>query len=165
MLKLPKDVAKHPKLPAIEAFFASREQPLREASKVMVTHLTYDDTFRKALREAVRTGHLMQGLEQMTKQLDKEKKGLVTMQTKAGQAPAHRLSRLLILASDGSERFYHDAESLLLRHEDRMWGCLVDATSEELGQAFAAKGQPAKAFLIADRKALGMFLVALAEAL
>jgi hypothetical protein len=86
---------------------------------------------------------------------------LEAVRLKTGQPPVQRLSRLIILANDGSERFYHDAESLLQRHRDRAWGCVVAARAEELGQAFAAKGQPARAFMIDDRKALSFFLTTL----
>ena len=78
---------------------------------------------------------------------------------------AQRLSRLVLLANDGAERFYHDAASLLARNADRTWGCLIDATATELGRSFTAKGGPAKALMINDKTALGLFLTTLAQRL
>ena len=72
---------------------------------------------QSALKVVFGTGHLIQGLELITKHMEREAKGLKAVQEKSGQAPAQRLSRLLLLASDGSDRFYRDAASLLHKHE------------------------------------------------
>ena len=164
MLKLPKNIMDHPRRPELEAYFAEREQNLREGSTIRVSRLEKAANLQDALTAAYGIGHLIQGLELIAEKLDREQKGLKIAQERAGQPPPQRLSRLLILANDGSERFYRDAEAILKRHGDRLWCCVIEATAVELGRAFTPKGNPAKALLIDDRNALGLFLSTLAKA-
>jgi hypothetical protein len=87
------------------------------------------------------------------------------VQEKTGQPPANRASRLLILANDGAERFYRDADKLVAAHADRLLAFLIDADAPTLGAAATAKGNAAKALMIDDKIALGLFLSAYADAL
>jgi hypothetical protein len=163
---MPKDVADHPRLAALETYFKDTEQPLREGSDVMVSVWPFDDKLRLSLQGILHTGHVVQGLESIGELLDREKKGLDAARLKTGQlAPAPRLARLVFLSNDGSDRFLRDAAAVLARHVDRAHGVLVDVTAEELGKLFTQKGKPAKALLIDDRKALGIFLKTLADSL
>jgi hypothetical protein len=162
MLKLPKQLAPHPKAEALTARFDETARPVRDGSPVLVSHWALDDALARALKAALGTGHLVQGLEAIAQQLDREKKGLDAVREKTGDAPAGRLSRLLLLASDGSERFYREAEAVLARHGDRLWGCRVEADAARLGEAFTPKGRPTKALLIDDKQALTLALLALA---
>jgi len=163
MLKLPKAFTDHPRAEALTAYFSRKEAPLREGGRVLVSWLPVDPTLTAALKAVHGTGHLAQGLELIATTLDREAKGLRMAREKTGQAASGRLSRLVFFANDGTERFYRDAESLLQRHGDRVWGCLLEADSATLGEAFAAKGNPAKAFLIDDRQALDLFLARMAD--
>lgn len=164
MLKLPKDVLTHPATAQLEAFLRSRERPLRDGSPVPVTELELDPKLAFALNAARGTGHLVQGLELIDDKLRREEKGLAALRAKTGQAQGQRLSRLILLAADGSERFYHDVESVLTKHADRAWAFRLDAKSDALG-AYTPKGNPTKALMIDDRKALVLFLRAYAEEL
>lgn len=165
-LRMPKDVADHPRLAALEKYFKDTQRPLREGSEVRVSVWPLDEKLRASLQGILHTGHVVQGLESIGELLDREKKGLDAARLKSGQqAPAPRLARLILLSNDGSERFLRDAAAVLSRHVDRAHGALVDVTAEELGKLFTQKGKPAKALLIDDRKALGLFLRTLADSL
>ncbi len=165
MLKLPKNVAELPNLAAVETYFAKGSTLISPHHEVRGSQLALDDALTHALKVALGTGHLVQGLELIAKDLDREAKGIKAVQEKSGQAPAGRLSRLIFLANDGSERFLREAAGMLGRHADRAWGCLIKASSDELGRSFTTKGGPAKALMIDDKAALGMFLTALAQKL
>jgi putative sterol carrier protein len=102
-------------------------------------------------------------LEAIGDHLDKELKGLKALTKQPGQTQNDRLSRLIILSNDGSERFYHNVDSILNRHIGRAMACIVDATAEQLGDAFTKKANPAKALLIDERKALESFLATIVE--
>jgi hypothetical protein len=90
-------------------------------------------------------------------------KGIAAVRAKTGAPAAQRLSRLLILASDGTPRFYHDADSLLAKHSDRLWAVKVDATGEVLGRALTQKGGRALALMIDDKDAICLALSRLAD--
>ena len=125
---------------------------------VAVTYWGLDAALTQALKRAAASQHFVQGLEQIDEFLTKEAKGLRMLQEKTGQAEVHRLSRLLLLTNDGSDRFYHNVESVLQAHRNRTWGVMIAASAEVLGKLTTPKGSPVKALLIADRKALELFL-------
>lgn len=163
MLKLPKNVLSHPRVEVIEALFCENMRPLHNKGLLQVPLWSFSEGFCAALQKVYETKHLVQGFEAIEKHLDKELKGLNALKKLPGQTQNQRLSRLVILSNDGSERFYHNAESVLLRHADRVLAVTVGATSAQLGGAFTKKANPAKALLITERKALETFLIVLAE--
>ena len=91
--------------------------------------------------------------------MDKETHGLKSIAKKTGAPVPERLSRLLLLSNDGSDRFYRLAESVLSENQERMTGCIITTDSEVLGSLFSKKKLPLKALLINDRKALETFLL------
>lgn len=165
MLRLPKDLDNHPHLRRLEAYLAQSLKPLRAGGDLQILHLTWTPAMGGSVRTLASKGHLEQGLEHIAKVLDREKHGLLALHAKAGGELPRRLSRLLLLACDGSERFYHNAESLLRRHDDRLHGIVLDIDAEALGREVSPKGRPLKALLIKERQAVGLFLGALAETL
>lgn len=165
MLKFPKNELSDAHLDVLKSYFADNEKLLRPGSAVAITHAPFDEAHRQALAAVLSTGHIIQGMELIAKTLDRELKGLKSVQEKTGQPPANRLSRLLLIANDGSERFYRDAEAILTKHGERTWACQIDTTAEELGKVSTLKGNPAKTLLINDRKALVLYLEALATGL
>ena len=164
MLKLPKNIASHPNVKAIEALFGSNTRLLRPDGELRVAQWRFDEPLKLALKKVYAGKHLVQGLESISEHLDLELKGLKALKKLPGQTQNERLSRLVILSNDGSERFYHNAESIITRHAGRTLAVIVNASAEELGDAFTKKSNPAKALLIDERKALEAFLAALAEA-
>jgi hypothetical protein len=163
MLKLPKTLLEHPRREAIEAFFSASVAPLFPEARSRVTLRPFDQPLREALKAAFGMRHLIQGLELIETVLDREEKGLALVRQKTGQPESQRLSRLVILAADGTPRFYRDADRLLERHKSRVWGVKVDATGEELGRGATPKGGSAKALMIDDKDALVLALARLVD--
>lgn len=161
MLKLPKNIMTHPNLKSIEALFTENLKLLYPEGRRKVPLWGFDENIRNALKGVYDSKNLVQGLEAISAHLDKELKGLKALTKQPGQTQNDRLSRLMILSNDGSERFYHNADSILNRHSTRTMACIVDATAEQLGEAFTKKANPAKALLIDDRQALESFLATL----
>lgn len=165
MLRMPKDVADHPRREALESYFTTGARPIREGSRILVSVWSWDERIKKAIGVAAGAGHLQQGLEQIREVLEKEEKGLKAVQAKTGQAPAQRLSRLVLVSNDGTERFARDLEELLFHNTDRAHAVVLDVTAEVLGQMCTTKGRPVKALMIGERAALGWFLRNLADQL
>lgn len=161
MLKLPKSLQDHPSKDAIEAYFTGAVAPLHPEAPVLVTHRPFDKALHEALKVAFGTSHLLQGLELIETALNREERGLAMVRAKSGQAIAHRLSRLLIVANDGTTRFYRDVGAVLHHHGDRTWCLKVDITGHDLGRALTTKGGPAKALLVDDKDAVSMMLARL----
>ncbi len=162
MLNLPKNLKDHPRLEEIAQRFTDAMDPLWPGGKILVARWAFDSSMRDALRLPFEKSHMVQGLELISDHLAREQKGLKAALAKHAKPPSPRMSRLLIVAQDGSERFYRDAESLIAKHADRLSACIVAVDSLELGRHIGAKG-PVKALMINDKNTLGFFLAKVAE--
>ena len=74
-----------------------------------------------------------------------------------------RISRLLVLTNDGSERFYRQVASLLERHGPRVVAVRLPVDAETLGESLFGKGQAARLVMIEHKAAVGAVLLALAK--
>lgn len=157
-LKLPKGILSHPLAGEIEALLQRNLRQLWDGGDIALPELTFGAGLQDALRTAARTGHVIQGIEAAEKSLASERRGLQVLQSKTAEAQNPRLSRLMILSNDGSERFYRDVEKLLLEHAGRLWGCLTNASAEDLGQLLMPPQKMARSLMINDRKILEEFL-------
>ena len=154
ILKLPRAVESDPRCAAIQGLLSKEVRPIWEKSQLLITQIPLQPNFEKALLRAAAFKHLEPGLEQIEKILRREKKGIQAVQEKQGTAPANRLSRILVFANDGSERFYRDCERLLQHHGERVLGLLVDVPSVRLGMELFGADKQIKAVLVTDRDAV-----------
>jgi len=162
MLKLPKDIPAGPEQDALQALFANPPLPLWEKGAHRVVTLPLAIPFSIELRHALGASLATQGLEQISKELANEQKGLDALAAKtptAAQAP--RISRLLFLANDGSERFYRECDALLTRYPQRLLACKLDASGEALGEALYSGPKLVRAILVTDKKAAARILLSL----
>ena len=74
-----------------------------------------------------------------------------------------RISRLLVLADDGAERFYRRVEALLRRHGPRLMAVRLGIDAEGLGEMLFGPGRAARLLLIEHKTAVGAILLALAD--
>jgi hypothetical protein len=73
-----------------------------------------------------------------------------------------RISRLLLLADDGADRFYRRVESLLRRHGPRVLALRLDLDAAALGGLLFGPGRRARLLLIEHKDAVCRVLLALA---
>ena len=162
MLKLPKDVTAGPRHDAVLKLLTTDTHPLWEEGRVPVPTLAPTPNLATELRWAVNVGFATQGLEQIAKELAREEKGLALLAEKTGVAQqASRISRILFVTNDGAERFYRECDSLLSRYPERLLGCRIDATGDELGEAIFGEPKLVRALLINDKKAAARILLSL----
>ena len=81
---------------------------------------------------------------------------------RTGVDRGQRVSRLLVLADDGSERFHRRVESLLRRHAPRVLALRVSADQDALGRLLFGRDQVARLLLVEHKDAVSAVLVALA---
>ena len=150
-LKLPRKIEADPRHQAVEQFLLNNRQPLWEKGTLLVPHLAFSPSLETALIRALDFNHLERGLEHIEETLEREKKGLVALREKQGTSPVNRVSRLLIIANDGTERFYRACETTLLHHSDRLLCLHVDASSTRLAENIFGTDKVLKALLVSDR--------------
>lgn len=162
--KLPRSLEIDPRAAFVEAALEAAAHPLWPQGTVRVAHLPLSPLLERALAGASLRGSVAQGLESIESRLQSEQRGLDALQSKPNAPPpgAPRISRLLVLANDGSQRFYRDAEALLRRYEARLLGLHLDVAGDALGRAALGRDALARALLIDDREAVTAVLLALA---
>ncbi len=159
MLKLPRTSLEPHDIAAVESLFQADLRPVFDGSNSLISWLALDERIRNSFNAVARTGCFSRGLELIAKLLDDEKKGLVAVEERVQQPPTQRMSRLLFISNDGSERFYRQVASLLTQHGNRVWACHLDADAEALGRLIGVTSS--KALMINDKKALALFLTGL----
>lgn len=161
MLKLPRPVEADRRRDEILRLLSSGRKKLWAGGSLEIPHLALNDAMAAALVNAHRDRHLEPGLENIERVLENETRGLALARRKQGAAPSERISRLLVLASDGSERFFRQCESLLRRHGDRVLGLRLDLPSGSLSERVYGAQKEVKALLVTDRDAVSRVLLGL----
>lgn len=161
-LKLPRALENHPQAKEVESALARDRKVLWADGVLTVSRVAFSDQLVKSLLGAMRSRVLERGLEGIDIVLAGESKGLEAARLKQGLPITHRISRVMVMANDGSERFYRHAESTLKKHGERVLGVVVDADSELFAERLFGAGKQAKVVLVADRDAVVDVLLALA---
>src|SRR5205814_9164503 len=88
---------------------------------------------RHALAAAAAGGVLRRGLEAAESALDVEQRGLAALPPEEARRQGDRVSRLLLVANDGAERFYRRVEHVVVAHAPRVLPCIIECDSGTLG--------------------------------
>lgn len=161
-LKLPRSLEGDARTPDIEASLTRDRRPLWSQGTLDVARVTLSEPLVTALTGARLTRSLERGQEHIEQVLAGESKGLEAARAKQGAPVANRISRLLVMANDGSERFNRHCESTLKRHADRVLGLMVDADSETFSSRVFGEEKLVKVVLVTGREVVAAVLLALA---
>jgi hypothetical protein len=162
-MQLPKAVENAPGGVALASGLASRAHPLWEGGECRVPHADLSPALEVALKSAFSAGQIVRGFEAAQSALAAEERGLQNVDRKTGVARGQRISRLLVLADDGAERFYRNVEGLLQRHEPRVLALRLSADEWTLGQLLFGPDQVARLLLVEHKRAVSAVLLALVE--
>ena len=159
-VRLPRAIEADPELAARVERVLAEGRPLWRGGEIPVPRAPFTAELAAALSRAQRAGEL--GLEGAEQALAAEERGLRLAER--GDAPrGARVSRLLLLADDGAERFYRRAESLLRRHAPRLLAVRLATDEARLGEPLFGPGRSARAVLLERKEAVAAALAALAD--
>jgi hypothetical protein len=162
-LRLPKLVEADPRGQELLRGLTAHARPLWPGGKVRVPTVAFNPALAEALRAAHKTGQLVRSLENAEHRLEAEGRGLDLVDQKSGVSRGERVSRLLVLADNGAERFYRKVEKLLRQHGPRVLALRLDVKAETLGQMLFGSGHRALLLLLAHKEAVSAMLLSLAE--
>lgn len=162
-LRLPRTVEDEPSAAGLKRELAAHAQPLWAGGELRVPSAEMTTELGVALTSAQSAGHLVRGLEGAERALGAEEQGLAHVDRTTGVERGGRVSRLLVLADDGAERFYRKVESLLRRHAPRVLALRVSATERVLGELVYGPDQVARLLLVEHKGAVSAVLLALVE--
>jgi len=113
---------------------------------------------RSVLFEIRRARWLVRGLEDAAQSLASQQAGLKHAPATQIEAGKRRVSRLLVLSDDGSDRFYREVEKLLAVYSTRLEVLVLECDEVGLGEAIFGPGRAARAVLLDHKEAVVRFL-------
>lgn len=161
-LRLPKLVESDPRGAALLQNLLEHAEPIRPDSEVYVSLARFEG-IQSALQSVHREGRIVRGLETAKRMLAAEAHGLSLVDRSSGVKRGVRVSRLLLLANDGSDGFYRQVETLLRRHGHRVLAIRLDADAAGLGAPLFGEGRLTRLLMIQHKDAVAALLFKFAE--
>jgi hypothetical protein len=160
-MRLPRLVEADPRGPDVLRRLSTHTMPLWSAG-VEVPTVELNPDLAEVLRSAERAGQVIRGLESAERALAAEERGLRLARGASQMRPDVRISRLLVLADDGAERFYRRVETLLRRHGPRVLAVRLDMDARALGESLYGPGRLVRLLMIMRKEAVSAILLAIA---
>jgi hypothetical protein len=160
-LRLPKLVEANPRAQELLRILTAHARLLWLEGNIQVPMVAFSPALAEALRTAHRAGQLVRSLEGAERRLAAEDRGLSLVDQQSGVLRGARVSRLLVLADDGTERFYRQVEKLLRQQGLRVLALRLDVKAETLGQMLFGPGRRALLLLLDHKEAVSAVLLAL----
>jgi hypothetical protein len=160
-LRLPKLVEADPRAQELLRILSAHARLLWPEGKILVPMVAFGPALAGALRTAHRAGQLVRSLEGAERRLAAEDRGLGLVDQQSGILRGARVSRLLVLADDGTERFYRQVEKLLRQQGPRVLALRLDVKAETLGQMLFGPSRRAVLLLLDHKEAVSAVLLAL----
>lgn len=159
---MPKKVESDPRAVGLADALDERAAALWPRGTIRVAAVPIEPALVGALKSAFSAGQIVRSLDAAERVLAAEARGLEHVDRRTGIERGGRVSRLLLLADDGSERFYRNAESLLRRHHPRVLALRLRVDESHLGGLLFGPGQVARLLLVERKEAVAEILLALA---
>jgi len=160
-MRLPKLVEADSRAQELLRILPAHTRLLWPEGKIHVPMVAFSPALSEALRTARRAGQLVRSLEGAERRLAAEDRGLSLVDQQSGVLRGARVSRLLVLADDGTERFYRQVEKLLRQQGPRVLALRLDVKAETLGQMLFGPGRRAVLLLLDHKEAVSAVLLAL----
>lgn len=163
LVRLPKLVERDPRASQLLHILASNTRLLWRKAEIEVPQVGLSPELSAALLRAKSAGMLARGLESAKRILAAEERGLRLADARSTVARGSRISRLLLLADDGAERFYRHVEKLLLSHAPRVFAVRLEVDAAALGELLFGPGHPVRLLMIEHKDAVCSVLLAMAS--
>jgi hypothetical protein len=161
-LRLPKSVESDPRGAQLLCHLTTNTRLLWQGGEIRIPVARVTPELAEALRNAHRDGHVVRSLENAEHALAAEERGMEMADRKSGVPRGVRVSRLLLLANDGADRFYRQIEALLRRHGPRVLAVLLEIDESGLGELLFGPGSVARLLMLEHKQAVGSVLLAMA---
>ena len=162
-LRLPRLVEADPRAAKLLRGLERHAEPLWREGELRVAAARLDAELSAVLQSARSGGHVVRGLEAAEAKLAAEERGLAIADRRADGPRGARVSRLVLLADDGAERFYRRVEALLRRHRGRVVAVRLDVAADGLGALLFGPGRVARLLLLERKDAVAGALLAIAD--
>jgi hypothetical protein len=162
-LRLPRFVEADPRAAKLLHGLEQHAERLWRESTLFVATARLDAELSAVLQSARSGGHVVRGLEAAQATLAAEERGLKIADRRSDGPRGARISRLVLLADDGAERFYRQVDTVLRRHHGRVLAVRLDVAADALGSLLFGPGRLARLLLIERKDAVAGALLAIAD--
>jgi hypothetical protein len=160
-LRLPKTIEAEETGPALHASLRARTRKLWAGGELPVPSAPWSPSLVTALGHAQRAGRLVRGLEQAEKVLEREAHGMSLVDARTTTERGSRVSRLLLVGNDGTERFYRQVERLVTLQGPRLLVIWVDVDSDQLASVVPEAAGVVRAVMVEHKDHVSQVLLAL----
>lgn len=164
-LRLPKLVEADPRGSRLLQYLSAHARPLWRSGEMKIPVVMMSAALAEALRGIYAGGRVIRSLEDAEQALAVEERGLRMADRRAGAPRGVRVSRLILLANDGAERFYRNVETLLGRHGPRILAVRLEIDAGGLGGLLFGPGHMARLVMLTHKQAVSSALLAMAGSL
>ena len=161
--RMPRLVEADPRGRHIPRILTRRTRIFWQGSKTEVPVCALSPELGEALRNADRAGQVVRGFEGAARRLANEDRGMGLADRHRDVPRGVRVSRLVLMADDGAERFYRQVETLVRRHGPRLLALRLDVDAEAFGASIYGPGRRVRLLMLDHKEAVSAFLLALAE--
>jgi len=163
-LRLPRLVESDPRGQQLLHILTTQTRPLWQGSELKVPVATLSPELAAALRNVLSAGQVVRSLEEAERTLDAEERGLHLVDRRSDIPRGVRISRLLLLADDGAERFYRQVERLLGRHGHRVLAVRLEVDADTLGESVFGPKHLVRLLMLDHKKAVCEALLSMIDA-
>jgi hypothetical protein len=160
-LRLPKAIENDAKGPALHAALRHDTQKLWAGGALVVPTASWNPSLAAALEGAQREGRLVRGLERVEKALEREARGLSIADARSATERGSRVSRLVLVSADGTERFYRQVERLLGMQGQRLLAIRLDADASQLAAVVPQASGVVRALMVEHKDNVARVLLAM----
>jgi hypothetical protein len=164
-LRLPRHVESDPRAQQLLRILTTKTRLLWQGGELEVPVAALRPELAMALRNARGANQVVRSLESAERTLAAEERGLSLVDRQSVVPRGARVSRLLVMADDGAERFYRQIERLLLRHGPRLLAVRLEVDSDTLGELAFGPGHRARLLLLDHKEAVSEALLSMADPL
>lgn len=161
-LRLPKSIEGDPRAPQLLRNLTTHTRPLWRESEIGIPVAGMTLELAQALHNAYSAGQVVRSLENAERTLAAEEQGLRMADHQIGVPRGVRVSRLLLLANDGAERFYRKIDALLHRYGPRVLAVRLEIDEKVLGELLFGPHRVARLLMLEHKQAVGSVLLAMA---
>ena len=157
--KFPRAVEESPCAQALRDLFRAAEaRPGHGLPEIQL-----DAAVTTVLQRALRTGRLKRGFDTTLEVLANERNGLAHLRNKTGTEQKARVSRLILVSSDASERLLREIALTLQRNAPRVLALVLQADSATLGSLLFGPDTNVKVLLLDHKDTVAEMLIAAAQ--
>jgi hypothetical protein len=160
-IRFPKAVEKSDKFEDIKRYVTENQKKIWQKARTRAVFVPAEEKLLKLFQLEHKRGRLIRGFELVERTLVAQLEGIKNVDARTGVTRGKRLSRLVVVSNDGSERYYRKIDKLAEQFEAIVLVLRIDLDSASLGEMFFGPGKIAKVFMLDHKESLANALEAM----